>query len=116
MKRYSTILFLMVIISGCEDNDIAKGTPDCIKDIIKGLKKESVRNPPAKVYSYTFDSKTVYYIPPYCCDAFSVLMDENCNRICSPDGGLGGGGDGKCGSDFFKTRTDEKLIWEDDRN
>ncbi len=44
----------------------------------------------------------------------STLYNENCNVICSPDGGLTGSGDGQC-SDFFDTRTDEKLIWEDVR-
>lgn len=115
MKRFAALLFLFFFSFGCEDNDIAKGTPACVADMIKGLKKESVRNPPAKVFSYIFDSKTVYYIPAYCCDMFSTLLDENCNKICSPNGGISGGGDGKCGSDFFKNRTEEKLIWEDDR-
>jgi len=114
MKRHIAFLILLFTAVACEDNDIAKDTPDCVVDIIKGLKKESVRNPPASVARYTYNSKTVYYIPPFCCDAFSQLIDENCNTICSPDGGLTGGGDGKCG-DFFKTRSDEKLIWQDDR-
>ena len=114
MTRYLYMLFLFLISVGCEDNDIAKGTPDCVKAIIEGLKKEQVRNPPAKIFRYTYNSKTVYYIPPYCCDAFSVLMDENCNKICSPDGGLTGLGDGKCPVSF-QTSTNEKLIWADDR-
>ncbi len=113
MTRYLYILFLFLISVGCEDNDIAKDTPDCVKAIIKNLKKQ-VRNPPAKIFRYTYDSKTVYYIPANCCDAFGDLIDENCNKICSPDGGLGGGGDGKCPVPF-QTRTNEKLIWADDR-
>lgn len=44
----------------------------------------------------------------------SRLFDENCNRICAPDGGKTGKGDGKC-PDFFEKRTDEKLVWKDER-
>ena len=44
----------------------------------------------------------------------STLYDENCNKICSPDGGIAGNGDGLC-PDFFTNRTNERLIWEDKR-
>lgn len=114
MKRLH-ILLLFVIIASCNNEDIPKGTPDCILTKIDQIKAEGVWNPPAKIYRYQYQGKTVYYIPSRCCDIPSVLLDENCNLICSPDGGLSGAGDGKC-SDFFKERSDEKLIWEDDRN
>ncbi|MHC2993269.1 hypothetical protein OB13_17390 [Pontibacter sp. HJ8] len=81
---------------------------------IKKLKQEGVRNPPASVWQYQYNGQTVYYIPPHCCDAPGILFDANCNYICSPDGGFTGQGDGKC-NDFFEKRTNEKLIWQDDR-
>jgi hypothetical protein len=34
--------------------------------------------------------------------------------MCAPDGGFTGKGDGKC-TYFFDARTNEKLIWEDER-
>jgi hypothetical protein len=73
-----------------------------------------VRNPPGSIWRYEYNGKTVYYIPAYCCDMQSELFDGNCNKICSPDGGFTGKGDGKC-SDFFTNRKNEKLIWKDER-
>lgn len=112
--RNSTLLFLLLIATGCQDNDIAKGTPPCIIDMINSLKKEGVRNPPAKVFKYTYEGKTVYYIPPYCCDAFSNLLDDQCNLICHPDGGISGRGDGKC-PDLSRKLLNKEIVWEDDR-
>lgn len=73
-----------------------------------------VRNPPGSVWQYEYKGQSVYYIPAYCCDIPSQLLDSNCNQICSPDGGYTGAGDGKC-ADFFELRKNEKLIWQDSR-
>jgi hypothetical protein len=78
------------------------------------MKADPVTNPPRGVWRYSYQGQTVYYIPPMCCDIPSQLFDSDCNFICNPDGGIAGGGDGKC-SDFFTTRTGEQLIWQDDR-
>ncbi|MBO0936812.1 hypothetical protein J2I47_09680 [Fibrella sp. HMF5335] len=83
-------------------------------DRIEQMKKNPVGNPPQRVWQYTYKGQVVYYIPPQCCDMPSVLLNANCETICSPDGGFAGSGDGKC-ADFFQTRTNEKLIWQDDR-
>jgi hypothetical protein len=88
--------------------------PSCIQSKIEEIKNEPVRSPSAKIYRYTYNKKKVYFIPQYCCDAFSELYDESCNIICNPDGGIMGHGDGKC-ADFFQGRTDEELIWTDER-
>lgn len=110
------------IVSTCMKGKIAKITclqdlePDktCIEVLINKIKSEDVRNPPAKIFQYTFYGSTVYFVPQYCCDFPSVLYDENCNAICQPDGGFSGKGDGNC-IDFFQERKNEKLVWEDDR-
>ena len=88
--------------------------PMCIKEIIKKLESEPVRNPPGTVRSYSFRGKTVYYIPPNCCDQFSDLHDDSCQIIAHPDGGNTGKGDGRLPT-FSKETTNEKLIWEDKR-
>lgn len=111
------ILFCIGILSlfiGCNNEESVKDIPDCIDNMIDDIKNESVWNPPAKVYSYTYEGQTVYFIPQRCCDIPSSLYDDNCNLICNPDGGESGTGDGKC-TDFFELRTNEKLIWEDTR-
>jgi hypothetical protein len=92
----------------------AEPNKPCIEYVIDQIKNEEVRTPPAKVYEYTYLGNKVYFIPQFCCDFPSVLLDENCNLICNPDGGFTGGGDGNC-SNFFKERKNEKIIWEDDR-
>jgi hypothetical protein len=110
------------LASICMAGKIAKITclqdlePDkaCIQNVIDKLKSEPTRNPPAKVYEYNYYGNKVYFIPQYCCDFPSVLLDESCNVICYPDGGLSGGGDGYCAS-FRKERKNEKLVWEDNR-
>ncbi|MDB5203045.1 MAG: hypothetical protein JWQ27_2454 [Ferruginibacter sp.] len=90
------------------------GIPLCIKKLVVTYKAEKKQNPPRSIYSYLYNGKTVYYVPAICCDFFSDLYDANCNIIGHPDGGYTGKGDGTA-ADFSKTRTAEKLIWQDDR-
>ena len=116
-KALSTLAvatLLTILFSQCKHNDIPKDIPACVKNVIEKIKSQNVRNPPASVWQYDYDGKTVFYIPPYCCDELSRLIDTDCNPICSPDGGIGGAGDGKC-PDFFSKRTNEKQIWQDSR-
>lgn len=120
MKSAFALLIFFALATSCDkpvqqkESGAGAQTSVCIQTVIDKIKSEPVRNPPAKVYSYQYNGQRVYFIPQYCCDAFSVLMDGNCNVICAPDGGISGGGDGKC-KDFFTKRTDEKLIWADAR-
>ena len=76
--------------------------------------EDEVKNPTTKIYSYLYKGKKVYYVTAPCCDFFSDLLDADCNLIGHPDGGITGRGDGKM-PDFHKSRTDEKLVWEDPR-
>ena len=89
-------------------------TPDCIRVLIAGFEKEAVQNPPRKIYSYSYQNKTVYYIPAICCDFFSDLYDDDCKLIGHPDGGITGRGDGTV-RDFDSARSNERLIWADKR-
>lgn len=108
-------LILVFLIAGCQDEvNLSKETPACILERIEAIKADGVWNPPAKIYQYAYQGKAVYYVPSRCCDIPSILYDEDCNVICNPDGGFSGQGSGTC-SDFFKERTHEKLIWQDDR-
>ncbi len=92
----------------------SSGLPACVEKMIGQFKSEEKQNPPRQVYSYLYNGKTVYYVTPPCCDFFSDLYDSDCNLIAHPDGGITGKGDGKA-ADFLQTRTNEKLIWKDDR-
>lgn len=117
VKKIFIVLFLGLVVttfSSCKVLNVPTDTPVCIKLKIREIQLEKVRNPAASVWQYDYNGQTVYYIPPYCCDIPSQLLDVNCIQICSPDGGIAGTGDGKC-TDFFTNRKNEKLIWQDDR-
>ena len=118
--RYTLALFVLLAFSACTKTCVEKEgednstTPACILAKIENLKNQPKGNPAYSVYEYTYKGKKVYYFPAQCCDQFSDLYDANCNLLCHPDGGIGGGGNAAC-TDFFSTRTDEVLIWKDNR-
>ena len=91
-----------------------KSLPVCLKSLIDKFKVEEKQNPPRSVYRYTYNSKTVYFVPAICCDFFSDLYDDQCTIIAHPDGGFTGKGDGRA-ADFVTARTGEQLIWKDNR-
>jgi hypothetical protein len=82
-----------------------------------------VSNPPRSVIKTTFEGKSVYYVPPVCCDIPSELYAEDGTLMCYPSGGITGNGDGKCPmfrieySDNTKNSKDNKtsLVWKDKR-
>lgn len=113
-RIYLILLALSCLSATCRKANIESDAPECVLKMIKQLNAENVSNPPSSVWRYQYNGQTVYYIPAKCCDIQSILMDSKCNVICSPDGGFTGKGDGKC-QDFFDKRTDEVLIWKDDR-
>ena len=88
---------------------------DWIKDLIAKEERQSVANPPASLTKCKYKNQIVYYLPPRCCDVFSVLYDEGGDVICTPDGGITGRGDRRC-PDFFKERKDCEVIWKDSRS
>jgi len=113
--RSCALVLIALLSCTCSKTSLETTLPNCIRQKINAIKNEAVRNPPAKVYQYTYQNQTVYFIPSYCCDVFSELYDSNCTLVCHPDGGITGRGDGRC-TDFFDLRKDEKLIWEDERD
>lgn len=89
--------------------------PYSINQIIADFSKQPKKNPPIIINSYAYKGQKVYYVPSYCCDVPSTLYDQEGKKLCSPDGGITGKGDGTC-SDFFTERKNELLIWKDTRN
>ncbi len=86
----------------------------CINKKIGRIKSQRKWNPPAEVNEYIYQGKHVFLFSADCCDQFSELYDENCNRICAPYGGISGHGDGMC-TDFRSTAQHVRLVWKDDR-
>jgi hypothetical protein len=116
-----TIRFLLwsigifcVSTAGSFSCDQEETIPPCLLNEIRKIKAEAVRNPPAIVYRYSYNGNSVFFIPAYCCDIPSQLIDSDCKFICSPDGGISGSGDNQC-IDFFATRTNQEIIWQDTR-
>jgi hypothetical protein len=89
--------------------------PNRLIELINNLKESPVTNPPSTVIQYKYNGNTVYYLPPACCDIMGELYDVDGILLCHPDGGMTGQGDGYC-PDFFSTRTNEVMIWEDYRS
>lgn len=116
MKSAWNVLILLAAIpagpSACSASTPAR--PPWIDGLITGFEAEPVANPPHRILKYRYHDKTVYYVPPSCCDRPSTLYDANGDVVCSPDGGLTGRGDGRC-TDFATQRSDELLIWADPR-
>jgi hypothetical protein len=88
--------------------------PEWVTKMIVGFLEEPVSNPPQSIWQYEYKGETVYYVPPICCDQFSLLFAEDGTLIGSPDGGFGGTGDGHH-NDFLSLRTNGRLVWSDPR-
>ena len=92
--------------------------PKWVQRLITRLQSEPVRNPPAKIIRYTNAHRSYYYVPPAAGDQFSSLYNSAGKQICAPDGGMTGGGDGKCPSFVRKmlfSRDPGKIVWQDTR-
>ncbi len=90
-------------------------TPDWLQKQIENYEAADARNSPGQIQSFQYKDDIVYFVfSPICCDQYSTLYDDAGDKICHPDGGITGKGDGKC-ADFFEQRTDMKVIWLDER-
>ncbi len=119
-----TLAFLL-LSSGCRTGETLRendqpmaqpvdGSDEWLKNLIRQLRQEESANPPAKIYRYTYKGEVVYHLTGRCCDLPGQVYDISGNVICEPDGGITGKGDRRC-TDFFETRSDETLIWEDNQ-
>ena len=88
----------------------ADAVPEWLATVIDQLEHPPVPNPPAFIARYEFGGQVVFYVAPRCCDMYSTLYDANGTVLCAPDGGLSGGGDGRC-PDFIAQKTNEKILW-----
>lgn len=64
-------------------------------------------DPPLAVWESVYKKK-VFYIVEQCCDKFNNIYTMIGKKICAPDGGFSGRGDGKC-PDF---RKNGRIIWK----
>lgn len=111
--RFLITLIAVILLSACSQAS-QTDNPAWVDQLIQQFEKQPVGNPPQSIWRYEYNGQVVYYIPSQCCDQFSTLLDAQGNVLCAPDGGFIGGGDGKC-PDFLAQRSNEQLIWQDDR-
>ena len=104
---------IVVLVGSCSKSTQPEN-PKWVDELAKKFQSEPVGNPRQSIWQYQYRGQIVYFVPAQCCDQYSDLYDANGNRICAPDGGFAGEGDGHC-TDFFAARTNEKLVWKDPR-
>jgi hypothetical protein len=119
MKRFGFALIVsaaFLLPLACENSSPTEPAtvPSWLQALIDQIQRGPVTTPPTAIYSYRYRAENVYYRSSRCCDVRSVLYDANGLVLCEPDGGIVGGGDGRC-PDFLATRSDERLIWRDPR-
>jgi len=112
IKKTLVLLGFIFLTTSCSKSDIH--VPNCIDTKIAALKNSPVQNPPAEVWKWVDNGKIYYYITSDCCDQYNYLYAEDCEIVCSPDGGFTGNGDGKCPE--FSSEIVKTLIWKDARN
>jgi len=98
VKRILLFILMVTIIplAAAQGND---GLPDWVNKLIQKFESEKIGNPPRTMWQYKYKGQIVYYLPEQCCDLGSELYSLQGIKICSPDGGYAGIGDGKC-TDF----------------
>lgn len=92
----------------------AAALPGWLEKLILGYKAGPAGDPPYEIWRYSYKGRTVYFLPEQCCDQFSALYDENGAKLCAPDGGFAGAGDGRC-ADFHAAKKGGELVWKDHR-
>jgi hypothetical protein len=109
-----SVSLLAAAVQQCTKKAVTDGFPSCIRQKIDSIKAQPKWNPPAEVWAYSYNGKTVYLFSADCCDQYTTVYDANCNFICAPSGGLTGKGDRKC-EDFATVAKQLRLVWKDQR-
>jgi hypothetical protein len=93
---------------------VVTGLPACVQARIDEIKKQPRWNPPATVEEYNYSGKRVFLFSSPCCDQYNEAVDDSCNYVCAPTGGITGKGDRKC-TDFGEKAQLVGLVWRDER-
>lgn len=102
-------------LSSCKDLDLPIPVPSCVEDDIRDFERGKADFEDAvSIWQWKVDGNTYYYYTYGCCDQYNNLYDEDCNFVCAPDGGFGGGGDGNC--PIFVGDITKTLVWEAEDN
>jgi hypothetical protein len=109
------LLFLLSLggLNSCKTSGLAVKAPDCVDDLIRTSLQNPPANPRTEVWLWELDGVKWYYFNAPCCDQFSTLYNADCEKVCAPDGGFTGKGDGQCPPGLDKAK--KTLVWSDQR-
>jgi hypothetical protein len=110
MKQPFVLISVVFLLLSCSKKLI----PSCVQQKIIEIKAQAKWNPPAMINEYEYNGQRVFLISADCCDQFITLVDDKCNYICAPSGGITGNGDGKC-KGFYQKARHIRLVWKDER-
>ena len=85
-----------------------------VRVIAKKLRAGPPQSPPQTIKRYVIGGKAFYYVAAPCCDQFNDLYDARGQRVCSPNGGITGRGDGRC-PDIHVDPREGEIVWRDTR-
>lgn len=106
MKYFLPFGIILFVLASCNSVDLPKDVPVCMKKLVR----ESIDRV-EEVWRFQYKNEPVYVIIAACCDQFTDAYSEGCKKICSPDGGISGNGDGQC-ADFYQQATGGELLWK----
>lgn len=110
-----TLFLVCIFAASCGGKSpVAPETQEWLTALIRTLEQQPIANPPLSITRFEYKSEAVYFVPPRCCDVWSDLYRADGTMICHPNGGVTGGGDGRC-PDFFEQRKNAQVIWQDPR-
>ena len=89
-------------------------TPAWLTALIRTFERDPVASPALSITRYEYKGEVVYFVPPRCCDIWSDVYRADGSILCHANGGITGGGDGRC-PDFLSERTTAQIIWQDPR-
>ncbi len=84
--------------------------PGWLQRAIAGYQAHPKQADVASIWRITHHGAPAYYMVAPCCDRFNDLLDARGMKICSPSGGLAGGGDGRCPAPV-DPGTPVDLVW-----
>jgi hypothetical protein len=108
------LIFSASVLFSAAGGVSADDIPGWVKNTIVQKESAQVDNPPGYIEKCIYQNRNVFYISSGCCDQYSYLYDENQIKVCAPDGGMDGQGDGKC-LDYYNEKKDCKMLWKDGR-
>lgn len=110
-KAFYPVLAAGLFLSACDEADIEKNTPSCIRQKAINLSRETPCEEGAAVKEYLFQGRTVYVLSAGSCiaDGSDEVVDANCNRL----GYLGGfGGNTSINGESFAKAEFRRTIWQ----